>query len=182
MQVEIIGNLLTEWLSNDSFVPLALVVIVIYLLMSSYLRKQRARSGSAQSSLSQVERPSTTSGRADIRRDIDALLVELQELSRRISAEIDVRFAKLEVAMRDADRRIAALNRLAHQGETQTAEPETKNTDEGQDIRHAIVYELADQGYSSVEIAKDLGKTPGEVELILNLRRPLDAADDSDET
>ena len=172
MQTEIMGNL-SEWFSNGSLVPLALVIIVIYLLMSSYRRRQRTRSNAAQEGVSPPTRSSPMPGRGDIRRDVDALLVELQELSRRISAEIDVRFAKLEVAMRDADRRIAALNRLAHLGERpQPTEP--KDANEGQDIRHVIVYELADQGYSSVEIAKDLGKTPGEVELILNLRHPSD--------
>lgn len=179
MQTAIIGNLLTDWLSNGNFVPLALVVVVIYLLMSSYLRKQRARTGSISRTPARAERPSPSAGRADVRRDIDALLVELQELSRRISAEIDVRFAKLEVAMRDADRRIAALNRLTHQGQTKPVD-EPEDAGEGQDIRHAIVYELADQGYSPVEIAKDLGKTPGEVELILNLRQASKAAGDAD--
>ena len=96
----------------------------------------------------------------------DELLVELQELSRRTSAEIDTRFAKLEAAMHDADRRIAVLNRLARQ----VAESQP-STGAGGDPRHTVIYELADAGFTPVEIARELGKTPGEVELILNLRR-----------
>jgi hypothetical protein len=95
-------------------------------------------------------------------------MVELQELSRRIGAEIDTRFAKLEAAMRDADRRIAVLNRLS--GMAGDVGKDVAERNRG-DRRHAVIYELADAGFSSVDIARDLGKTPGEVELILNLRK-----------
>jgi hypothetical protein len=37
--------------------------------------------------------------------------------------------------------------------------------------RHQRVYELADQGWSREQIAKEAGLLPGEVDLILNLRR-----------
>src|SRR5207253_1782875 len=96
-----------------------------------------------------------------LRRDLDALMVELQELSRRISAEIDTRFAKLEAAMKDADRRIAVLNRLARDagGEatlntstdcklSNSRTPSLQDQEGGGrssgDPRHTIIYELAD--------------------------------------
>ena len=48
------------------------------------------------------------------------------------------------------------------------------------DIRHSVVYELADAGFSTVEIAKDLGRTTGEIELILKLRAKTEPADAPD--
>lgn len=42
----------------------------------------------------------------------------------------------------------------------------------GLDVRYRGVYELADRGMTPVEIARELGRRAGEVELILNLRGP----------
>src|SRR6185436_3790958 len=111
-----------------------------------------------------------------LRRDLDDLLAELQELSRRITGEIDTRFAKLEAAMKDADRRIAVLNRLARDGASNGAHSPVPRvaaakaspskgdggSREGQDVRHTVIYELSDAGFTPVEIARDLGRTPGE--------------------
>ncbi len=158
--------LLVNILSDNRLVPLAVALIAVVFLMSSMRRHQRRQAERAAAPLP-AQRPPPAVGQ--IHRDLDELMVELQELSRRISAEIDTRFVKLEAAMRDADRRIAVLNRLTRQlGERMAAE---SNGAAGQDARHAIIYELADAGFTPVEIAKDLGRTPGEVELILNLRR-----------
>lgn len=153
--------LLGNWLSGDQLVPLAVMALAVLILMSSVRWRQHQRQR-----ITRPEPPPDPPSKAVLRRDLDELLVELQELSRRISAEIDTRFAKLEAAMHDADRRIAVLNRLARQiGENQPS-----NGAVG-DPRHTVIYELADAGFTPVEIARDLGKTPGEVELILNLRR-----------
>ena len=108
-------------------------------------------------------------GQKRLRHDLEVLIGELQDLSRKISADIDTRFTKLETVMRDADRRIAVLNRLSR-GMSEQEANRSGHTLEG-DIRYAVVYELADAGFSPIDIARDLGKTPGEVELILNLRR-----------
>lgn len=125
-------------------------------------------------------------GEREMQRDLEALMVELQELSRKISAEIDTRFVKLETAIHDADRRIAVLNRLSRGQEAPPLPPVgapsaglgngAVSADVAADTRHQVVYELADAGFNAVEIARDLGKTPGEVELILNLRRKPESA------
>ena len=113
--------------------------------------------------------------KAQLRRDLESLILELQELSRKISAEIDTRFAKLEAAMQDADRRIAVLNRLTRQTGEAAAKPSpsasTPRASDSPEERYTAIYELADVGFTPVEIARDLGRTPGEVELILNLRK-----------
>lgn len=162
--VSILGNPF----SGRTLVPLLFAIIAVVFLLSSVRRRLRQRQQEPDRESAQRE-PPHANPKQRLRRDLENLIVELQELSREISAQIDTRFAKLEAAMRDADRRIAVLNRLArqlaeHKGE-RPPEPEDH------DARHAVVYELADAGLSPVEIAKDLGKTPGEVELILKLRR-----------
>lgn len=101
-------------------------------------------------------------------------MVELEEFSRSVSAQIDMRFAKLETAIQDADRRITALNRLTRRLAERNGQPAPDT--EAYDLRHEIVYELADAGLTPIEIARDTGKTPGEIELILNLRKQIDTA------
>lgn len=164
-----IGPLLSGFFSAQSLVPLVLAIIAVYLL----LRRRPRRYDQAKRASPQRE-PPPPAPRQELRRDLDELLVELQETSRRISAEVDMRFAKLEAVIRDADRRIAVLNRLERQLAEKTGETPAEPADP--DARHAVVYELADAGFSPIEIARDLGKTPGEVELILNLRKRREAA------
>ena len=154
---------LEDLFSSPKLVPLAVLVMVIFLL----LRPRRI--GGKGPSAAALRTPPAASTSQD-RRDLQALIVELHELSRKINADIDTRFAKLEAAMRDADRRIATLTRLTRK--TGQASPPPEDTADP-DLRHAIVYELADSGLKPVDIARRLGKTPGEIELILNLRGKL---------
>ena len=167
--------------------PIIISAVAAFLLMMS----MRRRRPTPQAPPIPEPQPRSTESVASpaLRRDLDALMVELQDLSRRISAEIDTRFAKLEAAMKDADRRIAVLNRLTRESgaprvmpASSSMEPADENRDpaaapkpprlrSAPDVRHTVIYELADAGFTPVEIARDLGRTPGEVELILNLRR-----------
>lgn len=154
----------------------AAIIAMFFMMMS--MRRWQQRAQRPRRELPLAPPPRLQLPEREVRRDLEALMVELQELSRKISAEIDTRFIKLETAIRDADRRIATLNRLARGQETASfadlpAAPPAGDFDPGvaADTRHQVVYELADAGFSPVDIARDLGKTPGEVELILNLRR-----------
>jgi|GEM_PF-2374820 len=47
-----------------------------------------------------------------LRRELEALVVELSEFSRQANGQVDTRFAKLEHSIRDADERIAELTAL----------------------------------------------------------------------
>jgi hypothetical protein len=162
-----ISPMLLELGFDSRLVPLAVAAIATFFLMSSLRRMQRKQAERAQNPPPIVPRASSQVG--PLHRDLDDLLVELQELSRRISAEIDTRFVKLEAAMRDADRRIAVLHRLSRQAGQNAAQEDASGS--AHDARHTVIYELADAGFSPIEIARDLGRTPGEVELILNLRK-----------
>jgi len=154
---------LEDLLSSPKLVPLAVLVVAIFL----WLRPRRI-GGTKPSATALRMPPAASTSQEPLRRNLEALMIELQELSRKIGAEIDTRFAKLEAAMRDADRRIATLTRLTRK--TGQAPPPSSEDTAEPNLRHAIVYELADSGLKPVDIAKQLGKTPGEIELILNLR------------
>ena len=125
----------------------------------------------------------------DTERVMQNLLVELAEMSRQISAQLDTRSQKLELLMQQADERIAQLQRL--QGERATppvfrpvdamadvyvpremsAPRELERvTPAAEDARHQEVYSMADQGRSAGDIARELDRPRGEVELILALR------------
>lgn len=105
--------------------------------------------------------------------EVTALLAELAEMSRRISAQLDVRAAKLQDLIRQADARIEKLSGLdstpaAQADDLIDVEPahEAVAVDP-----NANVYALADEGRSAGEIASRLGRPKGEIELILALRR-----------
>lgn len=152
----------------QQLVPLGLALIALIFMMMSLRRKQQQPRQSRRP-IGPEHNQDVPQATPELRRDMDELLVELQDLSRKISAEIDTRFAKLEAAIRDADRRIAVLHRLSR--ETGHDRTPVSSADLHEDARHAVVYELADAGFTPVDIARELGKTPGEVELIINLRR-----------
>jgi hypothetical protein len=163
-------------LQDKRVVPLMVILSISVLLLWSARRRIRERGRQEQRASAQREPPALAPGeKAQLRRDLESLIMELQELSRKISAEIDTRFAKLEAALQDADRRIAVLNRLTRQTGESAAKPSpSASTVRGSDSpeeRYTAIYELADVGFTPVEIARDLGRTPGEVELILNLRK-----------
>lgn len=161
-------------LKASSLVPLAFLLLMIFLLMR---RRPRQAASSYATTANRVQSASRgldgpPQHQQQVRQDVESLIVELDELARKINAQIDTRFAKLEAVIRDADRRIATLERLANQAD-QAARPRPAPTS-ANDAQHAVVYELADAGKTPIEIARQLGRTPGEVELILNLRAPGD--------
>lgn len=144
------------------------ILAVVYLMMRPKFRKSDPLARPMFSSLSQQR---------SVERQMQNLLVELSEMARQVSGQLDTRAAKLQVLIDEADRKIAQLQgtppptgeapalRLA--GEHAPSATPTPPADP----RHAPVYELADQGLDAREIASRLDRPSGEVELILALRR-----------
>lgn len=169
----ILAGLTSNSFDGNAYIAMLLATVAAFFMMTGLRRKQRdrqrARAEDIPGPRKPVSIPPDLEQKEKLRRDLECLIGELQDLSRKISAEIDTRFAKLEASIRDADRRIAVLNRLTRELGEKAGEPADGH--EENDTRYGVVYELADAGFSCVEIARDLGKTPGEIELILNLRR-----------
>jgi hypothetical protein len=159
------------------------MALLVLVTMSMRRRSRPTKDGSPDAARHRMEELRAQRG---VKSDMEQLLAELQQLSRKISAEIDTKFAKLEASISDADRRIKTLQELLRNGDGQPR-VDVMVGEDGRAAaglepaaefprgmitpdRHARVYELADTGKSPVEIAQALGRPPGEIELILALR------------
>ena len=146
-----------------------------------------------------LERPASRTGlsrQRAVEREMSNLLVELSEMARQLSAQLDTRAAKLELLIKEADEKILLLQRAGVAG-AGTDYSDHRHTPEMAgsavsalegvimearapldvdvrgshlDPRHARVYDLADEGHSAQEIARELDRPNGEIELILALR------------
>lgn len=175
-------------LAPRDMLVLGLVLIAVILMMTSVRRRLQNRGRSRTDEAG----PATRLPAGEVmKRDMETLMVQLEELSRRIAAQIDTRFQKLETSIADADERIASLEvllRAARQlpkldvtvGDAGCAPPgrDEKAGNGGPDYSpipndpdKARIYELADSGQSPVQIAQATGRHTGEVELILALRQ-----------
>ena len=143
------------------------------------------------------ERYAELQRQSSARRDMEEVMIQLDQLARQIHGQLDTRFAKLEAAIRDADERIDRLTRLLHAAEGGRVAASSKETTPravdrssiditldtedpnrptmpdpaSKEGRHEAIYKLADAGLSTQEIAAEAGQTAGEVELILSLRK-----------
>ena len=107
------------------------------------------------------------------------VLVELSEMARQISAQLDSRAAKLELLIQEADQKLAALNAAMGQPippgppnppAQSLPSPAAARPEPELDPQHARIYSLADEGHSPGQIAQQLARPHGEIELILALR------------
>jgi hypothetical protein len=117
----------------------------------------------------------------DVEQQMQNLLVELSEMARQITAQLDTRAARLELLIKEADEKLAAL-RAANAGapaplpmddvkESEASTPVIEAEGPAADARHAEVYRLADEGRGANEISRMVNRPTGEVELILALRQ-----------
>ncbi len=211
MKLDAIAHILAEAGEMQSLALAAAVVIITFILLR---RQYRRRTMGASPKQYTREIDTATNKSVTLKRDMERLLVELNELARQINGQIDTRYAKLEQTMSDADRRIKALRVLIRAAKTELKavldesgspaaadddltleslditigdedeEPASMHTidaadatdlssenppDAAEDVNRRI-YELSDQGRRAIEIAQELDRNVGEVELILNLR------------
>jgi hypothetical protein len=170
------------------------VLTIVYVVFIRPLRKKKdplARpKGDSTSNLARQR---------SVERDMSNLLVELSEMTRQLTAQLDTRAAKLEILLREADEKLAALRAEAGRSPEAAAQhdlPLRHSVDRGfhppaedchdrlllsntamgstalaeTDGRHAAIYDLADEGHNAHEIARQLDRPSGEIELILALR------------
>ena len=168
------------------------VLTIVYVVFVRPLRKKKdplARppaSSGGKMNLSQQR---------SVERDMSNLLVEFAEMARQMTGQLDTRAAKLEALLREADEKLAALRAETGRGEPEDAPARAVDrgfhspADEPADVqlvvasssaraatlaetdaRHAAVYALADDGHSAHDIARQLDRPSGEIELILALR------------
>lgn len=168
-EIMFISMLLESRLDLPQWVALCVGGIAVSYLMLRSRKNKDPLQNKASLSLSQQR---------SVERDMSNLLVELSDMARQISGQLDTRAAKLELLIKEADEKIAAMRAAA--GVVPAAQPfepvapaairPALIPEEMLDPRHADIYRLCDQGRSAHEIARQLGRPSGEVELILALR------------
>jgi len=161
---------LAEWSKQDTVLMGIGVLIIGYVMFrGSKMRLNRLR-GTAVPSADDRARASRQAG--GVHDQLDHVMLQLEELARSTTAQIETRFAKLEILLAEADTKIAQLQTLLA---TLNARPVngSANALAGDVIRpeHRRIHDLADAGRSPVEIAQEVGRDVGEVELILALRK-----------
>ena len=122
-----------------------------------------------------------------VERDVSNLVVEMSEMTRQMTAQIETRAARLEALIREADEKIALLRSLGQDHPPPLGSPAVlieakvleshavpmrvaEDSVAAVDPRYAEVYDLADEGQTPQDIARQTGRPRGEVELILALR------------
>jgi hypothetical protein len=179
------------------------VLTILYVAVIRPMRKGKRKD--PLETMSQPGRQATTlAQQRAIERDMAAVLVEYEEMIRRMTAQLDTRATKLQLLMDEADAKLLQLKEasrgLKGPGERQagvasdTTESETaaaaragaeprqissgrpENGEADSDAAdaggaYADVYHLADRGQSPRQIAQELNRPDGEIELILALRQ-----------
>jgi hypothetical protein len=152
-------------LADTPMTPQLWAFVVVAMLTILYAVFVRPKMKEKKDPLS---RPLGLSRQRDVEKQMETLLVELSEMARQITGQIDTRSAKLEALIAEADEKIAALR--ASPGPAGPAAVGRDVPSAAEDRRHAAIYELADAGLSAGQIAQRLSRPNGEVELILALR------------
>jgi hypothetical protein len=168
MPLNLLADLPSDSTSRWMFIILAILTIAYAVMRPMLRRKDPLSKPSPFASLSQQR---------SVERQMQNVLVELSEMSRQISAQLDTRASKLEALIKEADEKLAALKAAAGNGQASApvaapyVEPLREPApDSSVESQHHEVYELADQGRSPREIAERLDRPSGEIELILALR------------
>jgi len=149
----------------DPFQKWAIICAGVLTLVYAVMRPMRKR----KDPLVRQSSPSLAAQR-ETEKQMTELLVELEQMARKMTAQLDTRTTKLELLIREADQKIALL-RIANGGAVHHLPADDPIPEPGMpDPRHADVYDLANQGQSARQIAQKLGRPYGEIELILALR------------
>jgi len=157
---------------------LAMLVAITTIVM--ILTRNRVRDSVQSPRPSARARYAQLSEKRRALREVEEVMIELDQVARNVHGQLDTRFAKLEAVIRDADERIAELKRLTRKTEAapslditlDAVEPDEEEAAPVMgDGPHADVYRLADAGMDRIRIAEETGKKTGEIELILALRK-----------
>jgi hypothetical protein len=156
----------------DPFQKWALIIAAALTIIYAVMRPMRRRKDPLAG-----KKPVSLAGQREIEKQMTDLIVDLEKMARQMTAQLDTRAARLETLLRDADQRIATLRDIneASAGSPKLRllgppDPPVAELENLPDPRHAEIYELAHNGQSAHQIAQQLGRPYGEVELILALR------------
>lgn len=145
------------------------MMIVMWLM--ARLRKRGRPHGPLPTAGEQLEKVRQVRG---IRGNLEDVMVEVEQLSKRFSAQLEAKSIQLNKLIEHADQRIALLKQLESHQQTPPVSPAPSAapvTTEPENETAQSVYRLADAGNNPIEIARITGEHVGKVELILALRQ-----------
>jgi hypothetical protein len=150
----------------DPFQKWSIICAAILTIVYAVMRPLRKR----KDPLSRPPNSLSLASQREVEKQMTELLVELEQMARQMTAQLDTRAAKLEMLIKEADARLESL-RQATAGPTTAAPAQgVSPTHDAQDSRYAEVYLLAEQGHTPRQIAQIMGRPYGEIELILALQ------------
>lgn len=159
-------------LAADNWFSSMLMVAGLLLLLTIVLVNFRKRVGRTENMdpREKIERDRQVNS---TRNDLRQMMVDLEEVTRQFSAQLDAKSRRLEKLIEEADHRIAQLgNGPASTSRLQPHESvEVPPPVVPADPLTQSVYQMADQGVQTDEIARRLDEHIGKVELILALRQ-----------
>ncbi len=175
---------------NTDLVLAAGITMVITGLVWNY--RKRRRTQAVTPTLTAKEHLERNHQMRGVRGDLEVLMVEIEQFSKRLSSHLDAKAAAMEMLLKRVDQRIEELKRLTENGHGQRsqessdpyatgdesdARPANANATAGragdqlpEDPLSRSVYQLADQGLDAYTIAQRLQEHVGKIELILALR------------
>lgn len=165
-------------LTSANAVQIGLLAGGFAVLMVLWLRTRRTQTRPTRKS----SQPGSNDSIGPSLRDLDRAMTQLDQLSRQVHGKLDLKLATLQKLIRDAEERIARLADLQRPRQVPPAidielESETPFAgDADQADPNDAIYRLADSGKSAIQIARELSRHTGEVELILSLRRARNSA------
>ncbi|MEM1212746.1 MAG: hypothetical protein AAGI68_10665 [Planctomycetota bacterium] len=153
---------------------LLLIILAGFML----LRKRHAK-GPDTTAREHIHRLKEEHG---VRGDLESLMVDIEQLAKRLSSQLDAKVTEVEKVLAEADQRIAQLQSnsppapAAAEAHPQPASPTPAKQNATApplpvDPLTQAVYDLADAGQEPADIAQQTGEHLGKVELILALRR-----------
>ncbi|MBZ0172979.1 MAG: hypothetical protein K8E66_11400, partial [Phycisphaerales bacterium] len=148
------------------------LIIVVILLRRLWRGKRRRHATETPTPREQIAALRT---QAENRSRIETFRIEAHDFTRQMAALLDTKAARLEQLIADADDRLCRLAEAEHGSPPQPTRPPKNRTPSIEptaavDPGHVRIYQLADSGMDSIEIARQTGQPTGQVELILALR------------
>ena len=175
----------SEILTADGTNTVQLVMIILGIAALAFLlisTRRRIMNSTRQPTETPREQFARLGGLSRTTREVERVMAELDSLSREIHGRIDTKLARLEKLLRDADQRIALLSQPVDSSADRGSRLEilleqeepldvVSGDDNTGDATQQSVVRMAEVGRSVLEIAQHVGKTPGEIELMLALHK-----------
>lgn len=197
-RVAILAQLPT--LESETAVSFGLLIVGIVFISAWLLMRIRKRSQHGPDHPTAREHIERYRQHDGVKNDLEGLMVEIEQLAKRLGSQLDAKSIQIEKLIDDADLRIAQLQQAmkdqhsppspefktppspeSQASSAGSAEPvqeqrdpaaqATDPTEPSADPLANEVHRLADAGQTPPQIAKQLGEHVGKVELILALRQ-----------